>query len=54
MTPKVGDIWARLYREEYYLLTKQMSADGDFEVLRLDKGGTGLYCITPTIWRKVA
>ena len=34
--PQIGDIWVRIDRDGYYLLAKRMSADGDFEVLRLE------------------
>jgi hypothetical protein len=54
MTPRVGDIWCHADTGSYYLLTKQMSWDGDFEVLRLDKAGEGLYCVDPRRWRFVA
>lgn len=54
MIPKAGDIWTPIDRDGYYLLIERMSADGDFEVLRLDKYSTGLYCIHPRYWRLVA
>jgi len=55
MTPRVGDIWTRTDRGGYFLLIKRMSADGDFEVLRLDKCHEGLYNINPQwYWRFVA
>ena len=54
MTPQVGDIWTPKDRDGYFLLIKRMSADGDFEVLRLDKASEGLYNINQWYWRFVA
>ena len=54
MIPRVGDIWTPKDRDGYFLLIKRMSADGDFEVLRLDKASEGLYNINQWYWRFVA